>query len=281
MFQSINISESPTVFDYVDYRAFVRDRIDWLKQLDSTFSFRKFSKKIGFASHGHIHLILSGRAELAEKSALKLAQGFDLNKLETKAFLELVRLEKISDDSAKNQMRQKLIADRMRRKKKKLEEHQFDYFSNWYYPVIREIVGLSEFKLDTRWIADKLMGRVTPAEVSQALKTLLALQMIRSEGNHLVQSEPTVQTNDINPYSELLNGFHRAMMAQAAEAQEIVPDSLREISGMTLTVDPDDFAQLKSELLAFRDAIFQRYGQVKSNHTSVCQVNFQLFPLTK
>jgi uncharacterized protein (TIGR02147 family) len=273
--------EAPYVFDYVDARTFVRDYVDFLKSHREGFSFRKFTKEIGMASPGHIHLLISGRASLTAKAAEKLARGFELSKVDAKAFLDLVMLDQTTDANVKENLRDKILSEKMRRKKAKLKEHQFAYLTHWYYPVIRELVGLADFKLDLPWIASRLRGDVPTQEISKALKTLFALGMIRTEGSALVQSEPTVLTEDLTPTSDLVDQFHKAMMMKAHEAQSSVEDCLREISGMTLTLDAKEFNRLKQELVEFRNQVFQRYGLVKPSHDRVYQVNLQFFPLTK
>ncbi len=278
--ESLNLTE-PSVFDFVDARSFVSARLNHLQQSQTGFSFRKFSKEIGMSSSGHIHNIVSGRIALSEKVARKLAQGFALNKVESKAFLDLVLLETLSDGSVKEGLKHRILDERLHRKKTKLKEQQYSYFTNWYYPVIREMVGLSDFKMDPQWIASRLAGKVTALEVAQALKTLFSLGLIRSEGSHVVQSEPTVETDDVTDISALIPEFHRAMMKKAQEAQDLVAVSLREITGMTITLGDDELDQLKQEVTEFRRRVFQKYGQVKPSHNRVYQINLQMFPLTK
>ncbi len=274
-------TEAPYVFDYVDARTFVRDYVEFLKSHREGFSFRKFTKEIGIASPGHIHLVISGRLSLTEKIADKLARGFELSKVDAKAFLDLVLLDQVADGNAKENLKHKILNERMRRKKAKLKEHQFAYLTHWYYPVIRELVGLCDFRMDLQWIASRLRGDVSHGEISKALKALFALGMIRTEGSSLVQSEPSVLTDDLTPSSDFVDEFHKAMMMKAYEAQNSVEDSLREISGMTLTLDATEFDRLKQELVDFRNQVFQRYGLVKPSHDRVYQVNVQFFPLTK
>jgi uncharacterized protein (TIGR02147 family) len=147
--------------------------------------------------------------------------------------------------------------------------------------VIREMVGLADFRFDPQWIASRLSGEVTVAEVARALKTLFSLGLIRSEGSNVVQSEPTVETEDVTDVSALIPQFHRTMMNKAQEAQDLVAASLREITGMTITLGDDDLDQLKQEVMEFRRSVFKKYGQVKPSHNRVYQINLQMFPLTK
>ncbi len=275
-----NLAKVPSIFDYVDARGFIRDRLDYLKATQKDFSFRKFNREIGVSAPGHIHMMLSGRIALTEKLAAKLVQGFALDKVEAKAFLDLVLLESLEEGDVKANLRSKILEERLRRKKTKLKEHQFAYFTHWFYPVIRELVGLSDFQMDPKWISRRLGGKVSPAEAAQALKTLFALGMIRSEGAAVVQSESSLETEDLIPSSDMVSQFLLAMMEKAQEAQRGVDTSLREISSVTLTVGSAEFEQIKRELIEFRHSLFQRFGQVKPSHEQVYQVNLQLFPLT-
>jgi uncharacterized protein (TIGR02147 family) len=278
--ESLNITE-PSVFDFVDARSFVISRISYLQQSQLGFSLRKFSKEIGMSGSGHIHNVMSGRILLSEKVAQKLSQGFALSKVEAKAFFNLVLLDSLPVGSVKDDLKQKILDERLQRKKTKLKEEQYAYFTHWFYPVIREMVGLADFKMDPQWIASRLAGQVTALEVAQALKTLFSLGLIRSEGSAVVQSEPVVETEDVTDVSALIPQFHRTMMNKAQEAQDLVAASLREITGMTITLGDEDLDQLKQEVIEFRRSVFKKYGQAKPTHNRVYQINLQMFPLTK
>lgn len=271
----------PSIFEFVDARSFISSRLDYLKRAQTGFSLRKFSKEIGISSSGHIHNIVSGRISLSEKIARKLAQGFALSKLESKAFLDLVLLDNLPSGAVKDDLKQKILDERLHRKKAKLKESQYAYFTNWYYPVIREMVGLADFKLDPQWIASRLCGNVSTFEVRQALKILFSLGLIRSEGPAVVQSEPAVETEEVTDVSALIPQFHRTMMNKAQESLDHVSESLRDISAMTVTVGDEDLDQLKREVMEFRRNVFQKYGQARPTHKRIYQINLQMFPLTK
>lgn len=271
----------PNIFDYVDYRVFVKDMIEFAKREDSDFSFRKFAKKCGLASAGHIYLIISGKTGVSEKTAQKLAKGFDLSKVQAKAFIDLAVLAQTESEEEREHLKSRMLNERAQQQRTHLQAEQLAYYSHWYYPAIREMVALADFKFDTKWIAEKLLGKVTPQQVAQALKDLFALGLIRSSGAEVVQTQASLTTGDRAPNAELISSFHSAMMDQAKLAQAHVESEMREISSLTITLEHSQLQALKEEIIQFRKGLFRKYGEAKPSHDSVYQINLQLFPLTK
>ena len=68
----------PLVFEYLDYRSFLKDMYAYRKRRDPVFSYRYFSGKAGFASPNFLKLVIDGQRNLSHTSMLKIAKGFGL-----------------------------------------------------------------------------------------------------------------------------------------------------------------------------------------------------------
>ncbi len=55
------IHQKPVIYDYRDYHLYIADMVEFLKKTDRNFSFRKFSKKAGFASSSLLLSLASGK----------------------------------------------------------------------------------------------------------------------------------------------------------------------------------------------------------------------------
>ena len=74
--------EYPIVYDYSDYRAFLKDMYLFRKQHTKYFSYRAFANKAGFAAPNFLKLVTSGQRNLTNESIAKVAKGFGLKKRE-------------------------------------------------------------------------------------------------------------------------------------------------------------------------------------------------------
>src|SRR5262249_32035516 len=67
------------VYDYMDYRCFLKERFSSLKARNPLFSYRSFSRLAGTKSSGFLKLIIDGRRNLGDDGIMMVARGFKLN----------------------------------------------------------------------------------------------------------------------------------------------------------------------------------------------------------
>ncbi len=80
-----------SVFDYMDYRSFLRDRFSELKRKNPRFSYRAFNRLAGIKSSAFLKLVSEGKRNLADDGIAKIIRGFRLSETEARHFWLLVR----------------------------------------------------------------------------------------------------------------------------------------------------------------------------------------------
>jgi len=80
----------PLIFDFLDYRAYLRRVYDESKALDKRFSCRYVASRVGFKSASFFSQILNGRTELTSSMALRFAAFLKLDAREIDYFETLV-----------------------------------------------------------------------------------------------------------------------------------------------------------------------------------------------
>lgn len=80
----------PDIFNYGDWRLFLKDTIQWHKDTDPKFSFRNFCQQAGQKSHAYVHKLINGEGTLTLNLASLLAYALKLNVSQTNKFLQLV-----------------------------------------------------------------------------------------------------------------------------------------------------------------------------------------------
>jgi uncharacterized protein (TIGR02147 family) len=274
-----NIQEAPNIYDYLNYRVFLRELYDF-KKLTGNYSYRTFSRLAGFRSSNFIKLIMDGERNLSTVGIHKFAKGFKLNKSSTQFFECLVHFNQAKTVDEKNHYYARILQSKNHLEAKPLEVSQYRYFSNWYYVALRELVGLKSFREDPNWINRMLGSKLSYEDIHEAVTVLLELGLVfRNEQKCLKLTEAKIATSSDIESLAVFN-FHQEMIAKAKEALEKTPSSLRDISALTVSVTKDQFDQIKDRVNQFRREIHEIANQGKDKQ-AVYQLNLQLFNLSE
>ncbi len=266
------------IFDYSDYRLFLKDYYTFRKKRNRHFSYRYFAQKTG-VSPSVLKDIISGRRNLTLPVMQKYASAMGLSSRETGYFEVLVRFVNSRKSIEKNEYFTEMIRLRGRAGIKFLGEDHYDFFSKWYHSVIRELVTLPDFRENPEWIAKRLKPSITPVQVKKSLELLLKIGiLIRDKNGRLIQKDSVI-SSEYEMASAALRNFHSQMVELANEAIEGAPREHREISSVTLGLSEKCFNRIKERIRIFKEEILNMVIEDKSDSETVCQLNFQLFPL--
>ena len=75
------------IYQYTDYRDYLKDRLAELKAQDRKYSLRFLAKKLGLSSNSHLKMVMDGDHNLSLELGRKLADFLNLRKQETDFFL--------------------------------------------------------------------------------------------------------------------------------------------------------------------------------------------------
>ncbi|MBT8495175.1 MAG: TIGR02147 family protein [Rhodothermales bacterium] len=271
-------SPLPDIFEYLDYREYLRDAYAALKASRRGFSYRAFAQKAGVGSPNFLKRIIDGDRNLTPTSLEKVAKALELSTRETEFFRDLVSFTQASSSADKNASFRKLGKHRKHRRVRKLERDMFDYLSRWYYPAIRELVTCEGFQDDPKWIANHVRPAITVAQARKAVDALLKLGLlVRDDDGRLQQGEALLSTGP-EVRSLAIRNFHKQMIGRALDAIEDVPLEEREISGTTVALTEEGFRLFKERIHALRAELLE-LSATEKGPKRVIQFNFQAFPL--
>ncbi|MGE0762140.1 MAG: TIGR02147 family protein [Bdellovibrionales bacterium] len=267
-----------SIFEYDNYREFIRDYYLQSKAKNKKFSHRLFARLAGFKSSNFIKFIIENKSNISEASVEKLAKAMRLSTLETQFFKSLTLFNQATTSEERHRHSQAIIGYRTSRKTFPLREALFNYTSKWYLSVLRGLVGLPGFQEDAKWISDNLPPSVTPAEVQKGFEDLIKLGLLaRDASGKLVQSSANISSDDEVALSSVAQ-FHREMMKRASESIDRVSRERRDISGITIGMSAETASKIKEMTQKFRKEIVEVASQ-DENARSIYQLNIQLFPL--
>ena len=266
------------IFEYTDFRNFLNDRLNELKDDNTTFSRRYFVKKLGLASSSYLSRIIDGSKNLSERLARKLPDVLGLTVEETSFFYDLVRYGQAKTTAAKVE-----ALDMLRRNRRFIKVHQlaldhFDYYSDPLTLTLREMVANRDFSEEPQWIAKRLPFKSSPKKIKLAIEKLIRLGFLeRDDQGKLVVCTKHVASGD-HLGSVPLRTYHRNMLEMAAESIE-KPVNIRHFRGLTVSIPSETYEEITEQMAMCVNrvrAIVDASGP--SDH--VYHLEMSLFPLT-
>jgi len=267
------------IFEYTSFQKYLADYFAESKRLDPDFSHRVLASRLGITMPNLVLLVMQGKRKMSANLCSKLAKVMRLHGRETIYFKDMVGFMQAKTHDEKNGFFQHMLKIRRSLRVKKIEEQQYEYYSNWYNPVIRELVTYPEFKGNCKWLAKKLSPSITPDQAKASIELLLRLGMITREGRKYKQSTALLTTGPEVQSLEVVN-FHRSMAALAAESYDRNLKNEHNITSCTLILTKDHFHELASNISDFRKKAMSMADEAQ-DASRIYQMNIQLFPLSK
>lgn len=268
------------LFQYLDYRRFLKDWFTESKKMRRGLSFRSFAKKAGFKSVNFFKFVMDGKRNLTEESLVKCMSGLGLNKQEQDFFRNLVSFNQAKTHEVKDTSYQRLIRSRKYNQLKPIAKEQYEYFAAWYHPVVRELIVSRDCNGTPQWVASRIFPPITPIQVTRSIELLEKIGLIEKgldgrwkQSNSLVSTGPEVLSVSV------LN-YHKLVLDLAKETLETVPMSRRDVSALTLGVLKERIPELKRRIQEFREEILKLVAG-DSRPEEVIQLNIQMFPVTR
>lgn len=268
------------IFEYQDYRQFLRDFYSAQKAKSRAFSHRSFCKRAGLSSSNYLSLVMKGERDLSSEMAPRFAKACGLAKREADFFCDLVAYGQAKTTDEKQRWHERLARFRKFREAHRLVGEQTAYHANWYMPALRELATLAAFREDPQWIAAALEPPISERQASEALDTLQKLGLLlRDAGGKLRQAQALVTTGP-GPLGHQIFVYHHGMLDLAKRALDHLPREQRDISSLTLCVAESTLPILKERVREFRRELLQ-LAELEANPERVVQLNFQMFPLSR
>jgi len=269
---------TPDVFDFTDYREFLRAM--YAERKARGLSYRWLARRAGLSSPSFLKAVIDRRKNLAPTTATRVAGALGLSGDSADYFQLLVQANQ-SDDSAE-QRRIGVQLARLRRHQdvKELASARDAYYRQWYFPAIRELATTAHFRADPRWIARTLRPKITVPAAKRALAVLERIGLLRRDASGELRASSQQVTTELEPKSDQVAQFHRAMLERAAGALDDVAREERDISSITLCVERNGFAAFKKRIQQLRRELLDEFDAGASG-VQVVQLNLQLFPVSK
>jgi len=266
-----------SIFDYLDYREYLKDHYDSNKERNSFFSFRYISAKTGLDSSFYVK-VLQKQMHLSLKSLPRLIDFLNLSKKESDYFTLLVRFNRAYNKDEMRLYFEKIIEFRELHTNT-LDAEKYHYFSKWYHVAIRELLNYHRFDGDYKSLAAKLNPPISEVTAKKAIALLVKLGLVKKNDDGFFKLTDQFITTGESWNSIAIENFQREMLHLAEDSINKIPKNDRETSTVTVSVSWTCFKAMKERLREFRKELLEM-ARIERDPDGVFQINFQIFPLT-
>jgi uncharacterized protein (TIGR02147 family) len=270
----------PNLYQYSDYRQFLRDAYAMNKARQPSFSYRYLALKGGINSSAFFKYVFEGQRNLTKSTLLKTCLAFGLKDKEAEYFEHLVFFNQAKTIKEKNLYFDRLTKLRGLFDVKRVEENQYAYYSQWYHSAVRELLAMVKPSGDPKALAHALLPSITPKQAQESMDLLQRLGFIRKDvQGGWKQTDPVLTTG--NPIaSQVVVQFQLMMLDLAREAYDRCAPEERLMSSTTLSVSEAAVDLFKKKIRQFRAELLEM-ARVEEKADRVYQLNLNFFPTSR
>ncbi|MBN1131348.1 MAG: TIGR02147 family protein [Chitinispirillaceae bacterium] len=268
------------IYDYMDYRQYLQDFFEEKKRELRFYSYRLFSQRAGLKSPNFLKLVIKGERNLSKHSVYKFAKAMALAKKETEYFENLIFFNQSDLLEEKNLYLMNLMKYRKKSDTKTIEEAEYEYYTQWHTPVIRELVCAANFRDDYKRLGAAVIPSITAADAKRAVELLLKLKFITRNPDGTYAKSAASLTTGQGVRSVAVANFHRSMLQLANDAIDRFSPPERDITCLTMSVAQETIPLIVERLQQLRTELLELAGE-DERADRVVQLNLQLFPLSQ
>jgi uncharacterized protein (TIGR02147 family) len=271
----------PSVFDYLDYRRFLRDWFEWKRTRKKGYSYAVFARNAGF-SRGVMNNVIAGRRAPTADTLNGIRKAMDLSEEEVAFMALLVESSHASTLEERATALRNVFDHPKFTRLTPSDADAVEMMSSWAGSAIAELVRLPGFDPDPEWISRRVGGRLTPEEAKRALEVCMRIGEVVDNGDGTFSRKTVrVGTGVHSTFSEMRLA-HYDMLDLARESMDLPQDQrylLTITSALSRAHVPAVQERLVNAMRSVVDLMDQaRPEECEDGEVYVCAVH--LFPVT-
>lgn len=253
------------------YRLYLQSELSRRCRKNPRYSLRAFAGHLGM-DPGAFSRILSGKRPLSPRLAKKLSDTLSLAPNDQLRFLNSV-----AQDRAWQGMRTLMGPAPSPEVTEEISHDRFQVIADLYHYAILELTYVEGFRPDARWIA-RALG-ITAIEAQLALARLLRLGLLEKKDGTFKKTKKQITTKDKHATTPALRRHQKQSLSGASESLERDPIEDRDITSMTMAVDPDKLPLAKRLIAEFTQQLCETLETGRQRR--VYELGIHLYPLQK
>ena len=267
----------PNVFDYLDYRRFLREALAVEKKSGRVSGLRDVAGYLGLKSAGHVSWILQGKRDLMQHLVPSMVKLLNLEPVEGRYLALLVS----HNDTVVAEDRRRIFGELVAlhaAQKTLVGDAAAEYWTAWQNAVIRELVAIHSFRRgDAGKIGRLLVPEVPANRVEESLDLLERLGMIGcGEDGCWYRTESILSTGQKWTH-QAIRAFQMSILELSLRALVEISKERRDISTVTFSISRERFKKVQARVQEFRQEILA-LCRTDPDPEAVYHLAIQLFP---
>ncbi|MBN2036585.1 MAG: TIGR02147 family protein [Chitinispirillaceae bacterium] len=268
------------IYQYTDYRAFLRDYFIKQKAANPAFSHQFFARKANIKSSGFVLHLIKRERNVTKPVLLNIARAIGLDSAQTDYLEDLVSFDQAKTQSDREYYFGRIAAKRKRVKLSALADRQYEFYSAWYHPVIRELITLAG-PADPAALAKQLVPQVTPKQAKNSLKLLEELGILKKDKKGKYHhAQPFISGGGAVRNTALVK-YQKEMLELSKNAWDRFSTNETTMHTVTLCMSERLLERIRQEIRDFKERLLDIVGSEDKKPERVYHLNLNLFPVTK
>jgi transcriptional regulator with XRE-family HTH domain len=226
-------------------------------QKNARYSLRAFAGMLGLDA-STVSQILAGKRAPSKKSLMDICEKLSATPRDLK-LLGVAPIEEGSDDFYQ------------------LSVDTFSAMADWHHFAILELTYVAGFRPEVRWIAQQL--GISQLETKTALERLIRLKLLDKKGGTYHKTHTTLTNHSGINTSVARKTLQKQVIAKALKAVDDSPQEEKDITSMTMAIDPKNLDRAREMIKNFRREICSLLEEGEASQ--VYNLGVQLYPISK
>ncbi|HON11177.1 MAG TPA: TIGR02147 family protein [Chitinispirillaceae bacterium] len=269
------------LFEYQDYRSFLKDYYSYQKDHKKNFSYKYFSEKAGIKAPSFLFYVIEGKRNLTKSTILKISQAIGFNRQEEEYFEYLVFFNQAKTIAEKTQYYSRLVEIRKPIDIEIIDKDRYEYYSAWHHSVIREVVTFFDFKGDFERLGVFLVPPIRASEAKRSIALLERLGFIEQDSSGLYhQTQNLINAKPGAADAFVIEKFQISMLQMAMQAYDKVAIHDRMMTSTTFSISRETFELFKLRIRELQNQLMEM-ARIDNEPESVYQLTLNLFPMSR
>jgi uncharacterized protein (TIGR02147 family) len=272
--------KSPNIFEYLDFREYLKDWCAFQKKNNPVFSHRNFAKAAGIpvASASILAAVIKGARNLSQSYLVKFSIAMMLKERESQYFKNLVQFNQSKSMEEKNYYFS-LISKVRGSRAAIVKDSQAKFYSRWYYAVVWNYLSSEKSGTNPNEIAKKMYPQLTSAQVKEAIKLLLDLKLIKKLANGYATTDRHLSTEK-EATALFTRQYMQELIHMSSEVFSKVPQNKRQYNALVFSVSDKGVETIKERMRTFQEEL-REIIERDEKENSVYTLTMQLYPNVK
>ncbi len=278
------LASLPRVFDYIDFKEFLKDYYNFKKKAQPSFSFGQFAKKARIPTRNYLKRVMDGERPLSNENLPKFIMALDLNAKESSYFEALVHYSQAKDPLIKKYYFEQLrnASAGVKGSYIDINSAQIEMFRDWYHLPIYEYFALPEASQDPKMIAKHFKDKISAKDAKDAIELLIQIGLLKTDidTGRFKQTVENIRF-DSDTINVAVRNFHQKTLEMTIRSVEGGSVDERDLRATCIAVNRDAFPKIKKELEDFMRHLNQKYSNAVAEKDCLLQLNSQLIQVTE